>query len=352
LRFEVEDTGIGIPPAAIPHLFEAFSQVDGSLTRKHGGTGLGLAICQRLTQLLGGEIGVSSELGRGSCFWLQIPLEVGGFSERSRASVVIQPGGVMLDGSLRGVRVLVADDSPVNCGIISEQLVILGCEVDCVEDGYGAVRAVDENEYSIILMDCQMPRLDGYEATLRIRAKESGQRHTPIVATTAHAFESERQRALAAGMDDHLPKPITIPNLAAMLQRWVPCVEHWSGSLPVALALVPNQPVSPLVGLDRDASDPAASCLDPNVHRSANVVRVFRTHVPQQLRHLEQAVQCAASAEIAEAAHRLKGTCLMFGAPLMAELCLSLERGRGDLKVLCAMLLDEHARVVAELDRT
>jgi signal transduction histidine kinase/CheY-like chemotaxis protein len=337
LRFEVEDSGIGIPPEATPQLFEAFSQVDGSLTRKHGGTGLGLAICYRLTQLLGGQIGVRSEVGQGSCFWLQIPAEPAGASERAPSSANFESSNPAQDSSLRGIRILVADDSPVNCEIISELLAILGCEVDCVDDGHGAVRAVSEREYAMVLMDCQMPGQDGYEATRQIRANESGQRHIPIIAATAHVFESERQRALAAGMDDHLPKPITMRDLTAMLRRWVP-VGH-------------NQTVLSLTEKQQATSQPLSSSLDPDVHRSENVVSAFMTHVPQQLERIEQAIRGADSKELSQAAHRLKGTCLMFGAPRMADVCLDLERGNGDPHTLCEALNDEHARVLAELTR-
>ena len=335
LRFEVDDTGIGIPPAATPQLFEAFSQVDGSLTRKHGGTGLGLAICQRLTLLLGGQIGVHSEVGKGSCFWLQIPAEPAGTSVHAPAPANFDSSNTTQDRSLCGIRILVADDNPVNCEIISELLAVLGCEVDCVDDGLGAVRAVSEREYAMVLMDCQMPGLDGYEATRQIRANESGQRHIPIIAATAHAFESERQRSLAAGMDDHLPKPITIPDLAAMIHRWV------QGGRDPARPL-PAQRQSALI-------QSVSSSLDPDVYRSESVVCAFMTHVPQQLDRIEQAIRGADANELSQAAHRLKGSCKMFGATKMAALCLEIERGTGDRHELHAALVSEYGNVTASL---
>ena len=336
LKFEVEDTGIGIPAAATPQLFEAFSQVDGSLTRKHGGTGLGLAICHKLTQLLGGQIGVESEVGKGTCFWLQIPVMPCGTSKAAPASTQVEAAHSVLEGSLHGIRILVADDSPVNCEIISELLTILGCEVDCVNDGRGAVRVVSEGNYAMVLMDCQMPVMDGYEATRQIRAREAGQRRTPIIAATAHAFESERQRAVAAGMDDYLPKPITLSSLSAMVYAWA----QGGQSHPTP----DDQHQAP--------SQAAPSSLDPDVYRSAGVVRAFMNDVPQQLERIKQAVRCADREEVSQAAHRLKGTCLMFGAPGMADVCLNLERGSGEPNALYAALVAEHARVCAELAGT
>jgi signal transduction histidine kinase/DNA-binding response OmpR family regulator len=336
LRFEVLDTGSGIPESAIPQLFEAFSQVDGSYTRKHGGTGLGLAICRTLTQLLGGEIGVRSELGKGSCFWLQIPTELIGTGAVS--SERIAAGEPTSQLANRGIRILVADDNQVNCEIITEMLAVLGYEVDCVDDGYKAIEAIEQREYAMVLMDCQMPGLDGYEATRRIRSRANGSKRIPIVAATAHALASERDRSLAAGMDDHLTKPITLAALSAMIDRWV---THESAT--VSPQVTPEHSV---------AVESAAPSLDPEVTRSVNVVRVFLKHVPTQLELISQAVKTGNSEALSQAAHRLKGSCLMFGATKMANLCLSLERNPESHAALLAALMTEHTCVLAEIART
>jgi CheY-like chemotaxis protein len=198
-------------------------------------------------------------------------------------------------------------------------------------------------------MDCQMPGLDGYEATRQIRLREAGARHVPIVAATAHAFESERGKTSAAGMDDHLPKPISMQSLATMIARWAlrdPNQTH---------SAAPGSGHSPPASDVREQSAmpdiPEIPILDPEVLRSAAVVRVFKNHVPEQLERIRCAISAANREELAQAAHRLKGSCTMFGAPRMAELCLKLERGVGDFDQLFAELVKAHEQVLAHLSR-
>jgi signal transduction histidine kinase/DNA-binding NarL/FixJ family response regulator len=334
LRFEVVDTGIGIPETSLPQLFEAFSQVDGSLTRKHGGTGLGLAICRNLAQLLGGQIGVISQVGHGSRFWLQVPADLVSDGVSSLSSLQLRGPTELQNMAGRGIRILVADDNPVNCEMVAEMLTALGCEVDCVEDGYKAVEAVEQRQYAMILMDCQMPRLDGYEATRQIRKRANGR--IPIVAATAHALASERERSLAAGMDDHLAKPITLAALSATVNRWI-------GGDASAMSRYAAE--------ERPNSDSGSPSLDPSVNRSPNVVRVFMKYVPGQLERISQAIASGNGEELVQAAHKLKGSCTMFGATRMAQLCLNLERGKGEPGALCSALVAEHASVLTELER-
>ena len=312
LRFEVKDTGVGIPEDAMARLFQAFSQVDGSSTRKQGGTGLGLAICRKLAQLLGGSIGVQSKVGEGSTFWVEVPAELAASGASSSALAKVDPNQPAVTFAGQGIRVLVADDSPINREIMGELLTLLGCEFDCVNDGEAAVNAVAERNYSLVLMDCQMPLLDGYEATRRIRAREAEGLRTPIIAATAHAFESERDKTAAAGMDDHLPKPISLLALAAMIARWA----NASPSIVQTVALSQlAQEVPSAVEL---------AILDPDVHRSAAVVHVFKTHAPQQIERIRSAIDSSDDNELSQAAHRLKGSCTMFGAARMAKVCLDI----------------------------
>lgn len=337
LRFEIVDTGVGIPESAVSHLFEAFSQVDGSHARKHGGTGLGLAICRTLVNLLGGQIGVQSELGKGTCFWLQIPTETTAADGASSAALVAQRDLTSsADAKKNGARILVADDNQVNCEIMSEFLASLGYEVDCVDDGYKVVTAVEQREYALVLMDCQMPGQDGYEATRQIRSRATGSRRLPIIAVTAHALASERDKSLAAGMDDHLTKPITMAALASTVNRWL---------APATTACSPSVK-------DEPASEQSGFSLDPEVVRSPGVVRVFQQTVPAQVERIVQAVRSRDTEALSRAAHKLKGGCSMFGAAKMAKLCLSLEQQAGDLDALCEALVAEHARVLGELERT
>ncbi len=225
LRFEVIDTGLGIGPDVLPRLFASFTQADASTTRRFGGSGLGLAISKRLAELMGGEIGVESTVGRGSTFWFTV-----------RATLKDTPAGEIEEavapnetrrlaaapGAGRSARLLLVEDNRVNQLLALRLLQKLGHEVFLVENGVDGVRAALSGAYDAILMDCQMPELDGFEATRRIRSQEAPGRRTPIIAMTANALQGDRERCLEAGMDDYLTKPVRREDLEAMLARWLP----------------------------------------------------------------------------------------------------------------------------------
>ncbi|MDC0835310.1 CHASE2 domain-containing protein [Geitlerinema sp. CS-897] len=226
LRVTVQDTGIGIAPEDQHKLFQSFSQVDASTTRKYGGTGLGLAICRRLSSLMGGEIGLESEVGRGSRFWFTARLEVAAEPITVVADSPVSQNGcnVPVDLSDRAtVKILVADDTPVNQKVVRNQLKQLEyTNVTCVGNGRAALDRLAEELFDLVLMDCQMPVLDGYEATRQLRQREAGtDRHTVIVAMTAHALEGDREKCLAVGMDDYVTKPVQRAVLEATIERWV-----------------------------------------------------------------------------------------------------------------------------------
>ncbi len=213
LRFVVADTGIGIEPAMQERLFQVFTQADSSMTRRFGGTGLGLAISQRLVERMQGRIVVTSEPGQGAEFSFEVPFTLGTPSSSSSASPV--PASQLLKG-----KVLVVEDDRVNQQVIRLMLVRLGLEVAVVDNGDSAVELATQGTWHAVLMDCQMPGMDGYEATQRIRARLAGRR-LPIIALTANARNADREACLAAGMDDFLAKPVRSDELQVCLARWI-----------------------------------------------------------------------------------------------------------------------------------
>ncbi len=219
LRIAVRDTGIGIAPEAQARLFEPFTQADASTTRRYGGTGLGLAIVKRLVEAMGGQIGVESTPGQGSTFWLTLRLARDRVAQPAVAPPV-SPGPAGPQG--RRGRILVAEDNAINRLVVVGLLQSLGYTVAAVEDGRQAVEAVGREAYDLVLMDLHMPELDGFAATVAIREREGATgRRVPIVALTADALAGDAEKSLAAGMDDHLSKPITRERLAVVVERWV-----------------------------------------------------------------------------------------------------------------------------------
>jgi len=248
LKFTVHDSGIGIPADQQGRLFDTFTQVDESATRQYGGTGLGLAVSKQLAALLGGEIGLETEPGKGSSFWFtasfgqsvslarskadvrilrtpspNVPVAKSqtGTAQRAQAPAPTQELGSSLVGSMR---ILLAEDNEINQRITLRLLQKLGLAADAVVNGRQAVEALEKRTYDLVLMDCQMPDMDGYEATAVIRKREGKSRHQTICALTANAMDGDRERCLAAGMDDYISKPVGLEKLRNALDRWIPGV--------------------------------------------------------------------------------------------------------------------------------
>ena len=220
VEFAVRDTGIGIPLDLQKNLFKAFTQADNSTTRQYGGTGLGLTISRRIVELMGGKIDVESVVGEGSTFWFTLPLQVADGNKNLPASneTTVTPETIR---SPNTVKILVVEDYVDNRDLLLFMLDAMEYQTDIAVNGREAVDKLAQQQYDIVLMDCQMPELDGYQATQIIRQREGQTQHTVIIGLTANAMAGDRQKCLDAGMDDYLSKPIDFPDLTSMLQKWL-----------------------------------------------------------------------------------------------------------------------------------
>ncbi len=296
--FAVADTGIGISPEDLGRLFVAFSQLDGSLTRQQGGTGLGLAISRRLVELMGGRIWAESAVGQGSIFHFTISGEAAPPPPRRPAVV---PG--RLDHGLarrHPLRILLAEDHPVSRQVTAGLLAHLGYQADLASHGLEVLEAVESRPYDVILMDIQMPEIDGLEVTRRIRRQLAGRPQPQIVALTAHAMSGDRERCLEAGMDGYLTKPVQIAALEA------------------ALAAASPDPLDQTV-LDRLRN------LRNGEELVGTLIRTFLTTSADDLGAARRGVEEGRWSEVGATVHRLKGSCAALGAVEAATACRALE---------------------------
>jgi signal transduction histidine kinase/CheY-like chemotaxis protein len=222
-RFAIIDTGVGIPADRLDRLFKAFSQADSSTTRQYGGTGLGLTISRKLAVLMGGEASVASVPGQGSVFWFTVKLELLSATIPALPLISDEEEALHAPERQRSLHILLAEDNVVNQKFASRLLEKMGHRVVIASNGKEALAALDQAKFDIVLMDCQMPEVDGYEATRTIRAREAlhaPHPRLPIIALTAHAMQGDRKHCLAAGIDDYLAKPMKPMDLKTILERW------------------------------------------------------------------------------------------------------------------------------------
>jgi signal transduction histidine kinase/CheY-like chemotaxis protein/HPt (histidine-containing phosphotransfer) domain-containing protein len=316
VAFDVRDTGIGISEAAAPRIFDEFLQADGSTTRRFGGTGLGLAISRRLAALMDGTIDFESEPGRGSTFRL---------SARFATAAPSAPGSSLPGETSRrprsegagavperyAGRVLAVEDDAVNQAVIEGLLSSWGLSVEIAADGLAALTAFERERYDLVLMDCMMPGLDGFETTAAIRRLEATApgRRTPIVALTASAMPGDRERCLAGGMDDYLGKPVRREELAALLERW----------------LTPSGPCGLPEALDPEALDEIRKLTSDGAPLLGRVLDLYGEVTPIKVRELREALSRGDTATLRAVAHALKSSSANIGARHLAELCRCLE---------------------------
>lgn len=339
LRFDVMDTGLGISEDQISRLFQPFSQADGSITRRFGGTGLGLAISKKLSALMGGTVSVESKLGVGSTFSLRLRLRKG--------SKIKQPVTASTEQKRRLARinefasalpldankcVLLVEDNVVNQEVAKYELRALGFDCVVCSNGEEAVKILSTHRFPLVLMDCQMPIMDGYEATRLIREREKlgkSVEHTPIIAMTANAMEGDAEKCLAAGMDAYISKPVTVETLKSVIEQWF------------------------LIAMDREDAllKPLTETFGEEGARK--LLGMFFQQAPEFVQRMEAAIDRDDAAELERAAHSLRGSAAALGFTDLAEITKDIELNSGDLIIATnnvAQLRSELERLNSELE--
>jgi two-component system, sensor histidine kinase len=341
LRLSVTDEGIGIPLALQQTIFEMFSQADTSTTRKYGGTGLGLAICRQLVALMHGSMGVNSESGKGAHFWFEVELPLDDLPLPAPEKEHPQ-----LPRAAQNIHILVVEDNPLNQEVARVELEYLGYHVDVANHGREALEKHNVHHYDLILMDCQMPEMDGFQATEVIRRNEAqrhGDKRVPIIALTANAVSGVRQACLLAGMDAYLSKPFSQHQLHTIVEEWL----HRDNSPPPHVPMSPLPPLAqkaaawidqPIVTATFENNAPEAVIFDPSkLERMRNLqgqhqenmanklIDVYLNHSHEQMKQLQNAVDTARWDEVSTISHSLKSASRNIGAIYFSELCQSLE---------------------------
>jgi len=327
LRFSVRDTGIGISPDKVGSLFQKFMQLDASCTRAHGGTGLGLAISKQLAEMMGGAVGVESEEGKGSEFWFTACMEKQPQGVRRDELAGAETAAAPRFGNC-GIRLLLVEDNAVNRSVALGLLKKLGLSADTAENGEKALAAIEKQDFDLVLMDCQMPVMDGYEATRRIRAMEGGKESVPVVAMTAHAMSGDREKCLAAGMNDYVAKPVSRSALVKTLERWLPDrkeIPHSSPAASAASTSAPGMEVLPSVEAVWDESH-LLRLLEGDRDLASEVITEFLEDTSHELASLEGALAAGDIGAVNLHAHTIKGSAANVGGKVLRSVAFDVEK--------------------------
>ncbi len=326
LRFDVRDSGIGIPADVLPQLFQSFAQADSTTTRRFGGTGLGLAICRRLVELMGGHIGVDSRPGAGSHFWVSIDLDTGDAGD-APAEVPRAAAAPAAIPRLAGKRILLVEDNRMNQEVALQFLARTGAATEVVHNGVEALAALERVAFDLVLMDCQMPVMDGYEATRRLRA-DSRWTTLPVIAMTANALVGDRERSLESGMNDHLAKPISAAEFYRVLAAWLGAADT-SGFVPV-----PPASGEPVAG---DAESlPVLDVATAMEHMAGmrslyvEACQIFLVDAPRLHAEMDAGLAAGDRKTARRAVHTIKGMAASLGAERLRATAMRLERGCAD----------------------
>ncbi|MBN2064421.1 MAG: response regulator [Sedimentisphaerales bacterium] len=341
LRFEVKDTGIGIPEEKQSLLFESFTQADSSTTRKYGGTGLGLAISKQIVELMGGKIGLNSSPGKGSSFWFTVPFIVRS-GKNGEVSQLPETASGASEQRPRNYSVLLVEDNPTNQQVAKVILAKLGCKVSIANNGKEAVKILETTDFDLVFMDIQMPEMDGYETVKYIRNPNYNilNHEIPVVALTANAFRSDRDNCMAAGMNDYVAKPVDANSLKQMLEKWC------DGRL--EKSETKNEFVSDQV----NTADVSGEVLTDKKRKlsvydrqkflervmndeelAAVIIEGFLKDIPVQIEKLRNYIEAGLAEKAGRQAHTIKGAAANVSGQAMSLVCLAMEKAGADGKL-------------------
>ena len=352
LRFDVADTGIGLNENQRQHLFNPFTQADSSTTRKYGGTGLGLSICKRLVEMMEGEIGVESVPGIGSTFFFSASFGAqAGQPQITSDESRLQHLALGDEQRLHGAFLLLVEDNEVNRELTLDILSYAGIRADVAVNGAEAVEMVSRADYDGVLMDCQMPVMDGYEATRKIRA-DAHYADLPIIAMTANALPGDRDKCIASGMNEQITKPINVRQLFLILDRWVK-LQRPRDDTAVASAALHETSMPQLAGVNMDE---AMECVNGNIALYRKLLMLFREKQADAVEHIRAAWQSGDRETAARLAHTLRGLAANIGAEELVnkirELEAALRNGQDELAASWLKEVDQSQQaLLGEIDR-